>query len=148
MIIRFKEQFALPVGVVFGYFATPADWVRLYGFGGTVRELGDGWYAVPLKRFPFPLVAEITARQEDTLVRWTYRGFWRGEGEIRFAENEEMVVVEGHEAIAMRWLFRASPLLERWFLDRPFRRLWESGWRRLRKLEAQERRPEPRNHDR
>lgn len=148
MIIRFKEQFALPVGVVFGYFATPADWVRLYGFGGTVRELGDGWYAVPLKRFPFPLVAKITARQENTLVRWTYRGFWRGEGEIRLTENEEMVVVEGHEAIAMRWLFRASPLLERWFLDRPFRRLWESGWRRLRKLEAQERRAEPRNHDR
>jgi hypothetical protein len=59
-----------------------------------------------------------------------------------------MVVVEGHEAIAMRWHFRASPLLERWFIDRPFRRLWESGWRRLRKLEAKERRAERRNDDR
>ena len=143
MIIRFRERFALPLSEIFGYFATPADWVRLYGTFGTVRDLGGGWYAVPLKRFPFPLVARVTAREENALVRWTFRGFWRGEGEVRFTQDKGDVVVEGHEAIAVRWLGPASPLLERWLLDQRFRRVWDAGWRRLRRREAETREANP-----
>lgn len=42
MIIQFNEQFALPIDEIFSYFRTPADWVRLYGKAGEVKDLGDG----------------------------------------------------------------------------------------------------------
>ena len=38
MIIQFNEQFALPIDEVFSYFRTPADWVRLYGKAGEVKD--------------------------------------------------------------------------------------------------------------
>ncbi len=79
MLITFSEQFTLPVEEVFSYFASPADWARLYGSTG-VRDLGSGWFAVGIKGFPFPLVAKSTEVETDRLVRWTFRGFWRGEG--------------------------------------------------------------------
>lgn len=60
MRIEVDERFALPVEEVFGYFGTPADWGRLYGFVGG-RDLGDGRFAAGLAGFPFPLVAKNTA---------------------------------------------------------------------------------------
>jgi hypothetical protein len=45
-------------------------------------------------------------------------------------------VVEGYEEISVRYLFFLSPLIERLFLERSFRSIWEIGWRRLRKREA------------
>ena len=69
MIIRFQHEFSLPVEEVYSYFQTPADWSRLYGLAGDVKDLGGGWYAVPLKRFPFPLVAKnekLRRKVEDT----------------------------------------------------------------------------------
>ena len=131
MRIEFKEQFALPIDEVFSFFRTPPDWVRLYGFGGPARALGDGWYAVPLKHFPFPLVVRVVACHENEFVCWTYRGFWRGYGEVRFSGRDGLVAVEGCEQIAVRWLFGLSPMVERWFFERPFREVWARGWRML-----------------
>ena len=136
MIIRFRHEFALPVADVYTYFRTPADWTRLYGLAGEVEDRGDGWFAVPLQRFPFPLVAKNVERVEGELVRWVFRGFWRGRGEVRFTETARGVVVEGFEEIAVRWLFWFSPVIERLFLERTFNAIWEIGWRRLRKREA------------
>ena len=134
MRITFSERFALPVDEVFSYFASTADWSRLYGSSG-VRDLGSGWYAVGIKGFPFPLVARTTLVEANRLVRWTFRGFWRGEGEVRFTASPGSVLVEGYEDIAVRWLFFLSPAVERLFLESRFRAIWQLGWRRLRKRE-------------
>lgn len=140
MILRFRHEFALPVAEVASYFRTPADWTRLYGLAGDVKDLGDGWYAVPLERFPFPLVAKNIEQRPNELVRWVFRGFWRGRGEVRFAPSPRGVVVEGFEEISVRWLFLLSPVVERLFLERSFRAIWEIGWHRLRKREPSDRR--------
>jgi hypothetical protein len=136
MIVRFKHEFALPAEAVYTYFRTPADWVRLYGLAGDVKDLGEGWFAVPLKRFPFPLVARNTAQKPNEFAQWVFRGFWRGRGEVRFTEKDGGVIVEGFEEIAVRWLFFLSPLVERLFLEKPFNAVWDIGWQRLRKREA------------
>ena len=136
MIIRFQQEFSLPVEEVYSYFQTPADWSRLYGLAGNVKDLGGGWYAVPLKRFPFPLVARNTEQKANELVRWVFKGFWRGRGEVRFSGSPHGVAVEGYEEISVRWLFFLSPVIERLFLERGFRTIWEIGWHRLRKREA------------
>jgi hypothetical protein len=90
-----------------------------------------------LKRFPFPLVAKNTEQTPNELVRWIFRGFWRGRGEVRFTERPGGVIVEGFEEIAVRWLFFMSPLIEQLFLERDFRSIWEIGWHRLRKRESE-----------
>ena len=136
MIIRFQHEFSLPVEELYSYFQTPADWTRLYGLAGDVKDLGGGWYAVPLKRFPFPLVAKNTEQTVNEFVSWVFRGFWRGRGEVRFTASPTGVVVEGYEEISVRYLFFLSPLIERLFLERSFRSIWEIGWHRLRKREA------------
>lgn len=133
MIIQFNEQFNLPAAEVYTYFRSPADWPRLFGMAGDTRDLGDGWYAVALKNFPFPLVAKNTNQEPSRLVRWVFRGFWRGRGEVRFIEVDDGVRVEGFEEIAVRPLFFLSPVVERLFLERAFRAVWEIGWHRLRK---------------
>ena len=140
MIIRFREQFDLPLEEVFSYFRTPADWARLYGLAGTVKDRGDGWVAVPLKSFPFPLVAKNTEVVPNERVHWDFRGFWRGEGEVRFSRSGDKTVVEGYECISVRWLGGLSALAERWFLEKRFQAVWSLGWQRLRKAE---RHPEP-----
>jgi len=137
MIIKFKHKFSLPVEEVYSYFRTPADWVRLYGLAGEVKDIGGGWYAVSLKKFPFPLVAKNTVQTPDELVRWIFQGFWRGRGEVRFTKCPEGVIVEGYEEIAVRWLFFVSPLIEYLFLERSFLSIWEIGWHRLRKRESE-----------
>ena len=136
MIIRFNEQFNLSVAEVYSYFDTPADWPRLFGMAGDSKDLGDGWYAIALKNFPFPLVAKNTEQEPNTVVRWVFRGFWRGRGEVRFVETADGVCVEGFEEIAVRPLFFLSPLFERLFLKRRFSAVWEIGWHWLRKSEA------------
>lgn len=133
MIIRFHESFSLPAEEVFSYFQSPADWIRLYGFGGGARDLGDGWFAVPLKSFPFPLVARMTAVEPARLARWEFRGFWKGEGEVRVTPSAGGVTLEGHEQISMRWLPLISRAIETLFLERTFRAIWALGWKRLRR---------------
>lgn len=135
LIIRFAEPIRLPAAEIYSYFQSPADWVRLYGFAGPVVDRGNGWYAVPLKRFPFPLVARINAAEPCRLVRWEFKGFWAGGGEVRLLEQPGAVLVEGYEDIRPRRLPLIAPLLERLFLERAFRGIWASGWRRLRRRE-------------
>jgi hypothetical protein len=136
MIIQFKQQFSLPVDEVFSYFRTPADWTRLYGLAGEVKNLGEGWFAIPLESFPFPLVAKNTIVEPAKRVCWKFRGFWRGEGEVIFEKSNDHVTIEGYEKISIRWLFFLSPIVEKLFLERQFRGIWELGWRRLRKAES------------
>ncbi len=135
MIIEFNERFKLPASDVYSYFKTPADWTRLYGLAGDSQNLGDGWFAIALKNFPFPLVAKNTVEKPNEMVRWVFRGFWRGEGEVRFVNTSDGVLVEGFEQISVRGLFFLSPLFERLFLERSFRAIWSIGWHRLRKHE-------------
>ncbi len=133
MLIHFNERFALPVQEVYSYFSSPAEWPRLYGMAGRPRDLGAGWHAISLHRFPFPLVARNTETIANERVRWTFRGFWRGEGEVRFTPTPEGVLLQGYERISVRWLFRLSPIVERLFLERQFRAIWQLGWERLHK---------------
>jgi hypothetical protein len=136
MIIRFNEHFRLPVAEVYSYFESPADWTRLYGLAGDSKDLGGGWYAIALKYFPFPLVARNTEQETNEIVRWVFRGFWRGRGEVRFEETSNGVTVEGFEEIAVRPLFFLSPIFERLFLEKSFHAIWGVGWHRLRKSES------------
>lgn len=133
MIVEFREEFSLPVEDVYAYFQSPADWARLYGIAGKVKDCGGGWFAVPLHRFPFPLIARNTEQVRNELVRWVFRGFWRGSGEIRFSPMATGTRVEGSEEISVRWLFFLSPIAERLLLRRQFEKVWALGWRRLRK---------------
>lgn len=135
MRIDFEQTFALPVEEVFSYFATPADWARLYGLADRVRDLGDGWFAVPLKSFPFPLVAKNTVVDAPHLVRWEFRGFWRGHGEVRFSGSPETASLAGFEEISLRWLGPFSSIVEKLGFERRFHAIWALGWRRLRKAE-------------
>ncbi len=135
MIIRFHEEFRLPVDEVFSYFRSPEDWTRLYGSFGTVCALGHGWVSVGLRRFPFPLVARMTTVEPSRLARWEFRSFWKGEGEVRFEPTADGVLVEGFERISVRWLAFLSPLVEALFLETRFRAIWDLGWRRLRRAE-------------
>lgn len=140
MRIQFAETFALPAREVYAYFHTPADWVRLFGFAGSVTDRGDGWFAVPLKRFPFPLVAKVTLAEPHRRVQWVFGGFWRGEGEVRLVDGPNGVRVEGHESITVRWLpVLLTRFLERLFMERELRRIWAVGWRRLHKRETRNR---------
>lgn len=137
MRIDFNETFDVPVEEVYGYFKTPVDWPRLFGTFGEVSDRGEGWYAVPLKGSPFPLVAKIVVDEPRQKVRWIFGGFWRGTGEVRFLDQPDGVRVEGFEEIAVRGLGLLSPVVERTLLERRFRAVWETGWRRLRKIEHQ-----------
>lgn len=137
MRIEFSELIPLPAEQVFSYFQTPADWVRLYGLAGNVEDRGGGWYAVPLKWFPFPLVAQVTEIEPPRIVRWKFGGFWCGSGEIRITAQPGGVQVVGYEQISARWLPGLSKLLERLFMEREFRRIWALGWRRLRHAAVQ-----------
>jgi hypothetical protein len=136
MRIDFEERIEAPVSVVYSFFRTPADWVRLYGSFGTVRDRGGGWFAVPLRRFPFPLVARITRDEPERLVHWELRGFFRGEGEVRFAPSGGGVLVSGFEQVTTAVLGRLAPGIERRLVEPRFRAIWAQGWRRLRREHA------------
>ncbi len=133
MLIEFEERVDLHAADVYPYFKSPRDWPRLYGSFGEAEDRGGGWYAVPLKSFPFPLVARVTHDEPNKAVSWSFRGFWRGEGHVSFEPSPGGVVIRGHERISVRPAGFLSPVLERMFLERSFRKLWESGWRRLRR---------------
>lgn len=133
MRIEFAESIALSASRIYGYFQSPADWGRLYGFGGAIRDRGDGWFVVPLARFPLPLVAKVIAAEPERLVRWMFGGAWRGGGEVRLTPRAHDVLVEGYEEIRLRGLPGLAVLLEVLFMERRFRRIWERGWRRLRR---------------
>ena len=135
MYLSFRETFRRPAVELFTSFETPARWAELYGVAAPTRALEDGWYAVPLAKFPFPLVARNVALDAPRLVRWEFGGFWRGVGEVRFRAEGEQTVVEGFEYIVPHGLWLLASAVEERFMRREFERIWALGWRRLRKGE-------------
>ena len=136
MRIDFEEEFGLPVEEAYAYFRSPADWPRLFGAFGEVEDRGEGWHAVPLRGFPFPLVARITRDEPMKRVQWEFKGFWRGEGQVGFASTSSGVAIRGFEQVSPHRLLFLAPLAERLFLAKRFESVWESGWRRLRRQAA------------
>ena len=131
MHIEFDETVQLPADAVYDYFKTPRDWVRLYGVAGEVTDRGDGWFAVPMRRSPFPLVARMTVTVPDTRAAWDLRGFWRGRGEINLEAVGDGTRIPRHETVNIPRLLGLGPLLEKRIEPR-FVAMWESGWKRLR----------------
>lgn len=133
MLIEFKESFELPIEEIFKCFSSPKEWPSLYGLTGKVREYGNGWYSIPLQYFPFPLIARNIICKPNEFVKWEFKGFWKGEGEIKLIKNQNEVMLQGYEKISIRWLFCLSPIVEKLFLEKQFIYIWELGWKRLRK---------------
>ena len=140
MYYEFNEEIPLPPDAIYTFMRTPVDWTRLYGSFGEVIDRGDGWYAVPLKHFPFPLVARIVENIPDHKVSWEFRGFWRGTGGVDLEPIAAGTIVTGYEDISIPRLAGLGPLIERRYLDRRFRAVWDSGWRRLRRMATEQHR--------
>ena len=136
MYLHFKEEFKLPVRDVYPYFETPSDWATLYGIVKPSKILKNGWYSIPLKRFPFPLVAKNVLSQKEKKVRWIFGGFWKGVGEINFSTRDDKTLVEGFEYITAHGLWIFSSFFETHFMEKEFKRIWDLGWKRIRKHET------------
>lgn len=136
MLIQFDHEFDLPADEAYSYFRTPRDWPRLFGAFGPVEDRGQGWYAVPLRRFPFPLVARVTRDEPSSRVEWEFRGFWRGEGQVCFTPADHGVAIRGFERISVRPLGPLAPLVEGLLMRKRFEKVWEAGWRQLRREAA------------
>jgi hypothetical protein len=132
MHFEFDETVQLSPDVVYDYFKTPRDWVRLYGAFGEIKDRGDGWFAVPMRRSPFPLVARMTVTEPDTQAAWDFKGFWKGHGEVHLATIDGGTRVTGHETVTIPRLLGLGPLLEK-RIEPQFVAVWESGWKRLRR---------------
>jgi hypothetical protein len=133
MYLQFKETFNKPVKELFPFFRTPADWAKLYGVVKPTKKLKDGWYAVPIKAFPFPLKARNVEMIENQRVRWVFGGFWSGVGDLTFYEQDGKTVIEGFEYIKPYGLYFLAGLFEKLFMIKEFKRIWAIGWHRLRK---------------
>ena len=132
MLVEFVEEFGVSREEAYEYFRTPLHWPQLFKAFGEVEDRGQGWYAVPLRSFPFPLVTRITRDEPLQRVEWIFDGFWRGEGQVVFEQTNNGVKIRGYERISPSALFWLAPLAERLFLEARLRKVWESGWRRLR----------------
>lgn len=132
MRIDFDELVDADVDTVYAYMRSPQDWTRLYGSFGDTVDRGDGWVAIPLRRFPFPLVARITSLEEPGKVTWELRGFFKGTGEVRISPQRSGTQIRGFEEVAIPRMLGIGNILEQHYLEPRFRRLWAGGWRRLR----------------
>ena len=131
MHLEFDETFDLLPAEIYDYFKTPQDWVRLYGAFGDVTDRGDGWFAVQMRRSPFPLVTKMTVTEPETEAAWDFKGFWKGHAEVHLEAIDGGSRVTGYETVTIPRLFGLGPLLEK-RLEPFFVAVWESGWRRLR----------------
>ena len=133
MRVEFDEEFGVPIEEAYEYFRTPMHWPRLFPAFGESRDRGDGWYEVPFRGFPFPLVTRITREEPLQCVEWVFEGFWPGDARVEFEPTNTGVVIKGYEQVSPRGLLWLAPLVERLFLEARFQNVWESGWRRLRR---------------
>ena len=131
MRIDFDETVATEPATVYGYLRSPQDWTRLYGSFGKTVDRGNGWVAIPLRRFPFPLVARMTADDGPKHVAWELRGFFTGRAEVRIRPEGGGSVVQGFEEASIPSLLGLGPMIEKRYLEARFHRLWAGGWRRL-----------------
>lgn len=137
MHLAFREEIGLKPADIYDFMRTPAGWTRLYGSFGKVTDRGDGWYAVPLRRWPFPLVARVVEDDPERRVVWEFGGFWRGIGEVNLEPTLRGTLVTGHETVYIPRLLGLGRVIERHVLEPAFRAIWESGWRRLRRMAAE-----------
>lgn len=133
MYLSFKEEFDLPVSIIFPYFESPLEWGKLFGIVEPSKVLENDWYAISLKKFPFPLMAKNIERRHEKSVRWIFGGFWRGVGEVNFYSKNCKTFVEGFEYITPHGLWLISSLFEKHFMEKEFERIWNLGWKRIRK---------------
>ncbi len=133
MYLSFREEFDLPISKIFPYFKSPSEWAKLYGVVRPTKILKDDWYAVPLKMFPFPLMAKNVEFHHDKKVRWIFGGFWRGIGEVNFYNKNNNTIVEGFEYITPHGFWLMSSLFEKYFMEKEFERIWKLGWIRIRR---------------
>lgn len=134
MYIAFHREFELPAEKVFSFFKTPTDWMSLFGKVSGARKLKNGWEKIPLKRFPFPLVAKMIEVEENKRVRYVFGGFWRGIAEIHFVYQNGKTSVSGFEYITPHGLWIFASCAEKMFMKKEFERIWNLGWKRLDKL--------------
>jgi hypothetical protein len=134
MRLEFDVETRLPPAEVYDFFKTPADWPLLFPAFGEASRRDDGWFTVPIHRSPIPLVARNTVDEADRRVAWDLRGFWNGDGEVRFEATASGTRVTGHEEVNLPRLLGLGALLEKWAKPR-FAAVWEGGWRRLRKMD-------------
>lgn len=135
MYLHFREKFDLPVSEVFPYFETPSNWAKLYGVVKPAKILKNGWHSIPLKMSPFPLIAKNVVSHSKKKVRWIFGGFWRGVGEVNFHEENRKTVIEGYEYINPHGLWLFSSFFEKCFMEKEFEKIWNLGWKRIRKNE-------------
>ncbi len=138
MYLHFREEFDLPINKIFPYFKSPSEWAKLYGAMKPTRTLNDSWHAVPLKMFPFPLIAKNVEYHHEKNVRWIFGGFWRGVGEVNFYTKNNKTIVEGFEYITAHGFWIFSSLFEKMFMQKEFEKIWNLGWKRIRKNEVKE----------
>lgn len=134
MRLDFSEEIPLPPAALYDYLRSPTDWSRLYGSFGDVEDRGDGWYAVPLRRSPFPLVTRIVEDQANRRVAWEFAGFWKGNGEVDLEPTDTGTLVTGQETVHIPHMLGLGPVIERRLLEQRFRAIWDAGWRRLRRM--------------
>jgi len=133
MYLSFREEFDLPISIIFPYFKSPSEWAKLYGVVKPTKVLEDDWHAIPLKMFPFPLVAKNVEYHHEKNVRWIFGGFWRGVGEVNFHSKNNKTIVEGFEYITPHGLWLMSSIFDKYFMKKEFERIWNLGWKRIRK---------------
>jgi hypothetical protein len=138
MYLHFREQFDLPIKKIFPYFESPSEWAKLYGVVKPTKILKDHWHAIPLKKFPFPLLAKNVEYHHEKSVRWIFGKFWRGVGEVNFYSKNNKAIVEGFEYITPHGVWLISSLLEKHFMEEEFTKIWNLGWKRIRKNEKGE----------
>jgi len=125
----------LPISKVYPYFETPSDWGKLYGTVKPAKVLRNDWHSIPLKMFPFPLVAKNVFSHKEVKVRWIFGGFWRGVGEVNFFTIDGKTIIEGFEYIVPHGFWIFSSFFEKYFMEKEFKRIWDIGWKRIRKNE-------------
>ncbi|MCC6796095.1 MAG: hypothetical protein IT366_13330 [Candidatus Hydrogenedentes bacterium] len=133
MRVDFNETFPVPLEQAFSYFPTPHDWVRIFAFDDRIIDRGNGWYTVGLKKFPISLVLRVDIVVPNERVHWIFGGIWRGEGDVNFSPAPNGTTIYGFEEVHIPHMLGIGPRLECRYLQRPFERLWESGWKKLRR---------------
>jgi hypothetical protein len=69
MYLSFEEEFDIPVNRIFPYFESPSEWGKLYGVVKPPKVMKNDWHAIPVKKFPFPLMAKNVEYHHEKSVR-------------------------------------------------------------------------------
>ena len=129
MRIDFDETVPVLPEVVFDHLRSPREWPRLYGAFGEVRDLGQGWYAVPLAGSTPDLEARVTHLELDRRVAWELRGALPGTGEVNLAPSRGGTRITGFEEIDIEDARDPSTKAK---MTRSFEAIWQLGWDSLR----------------